>query len=208
MKLKQFIKSTLFGGLVVILPVTIIAFFVKWIFQVITDLIQPLTNYALKTYHVPEYVADSIIVAALILVCFIVGLVVQTSIGNYLHRIFDDVFQKIAPGYRMVKEVVVQIFGSSEDSPLSNGEIAKVKLFGVDCPTEVTALVTDRHSDGSFTIFMATGPNPTSGNIYHVAAEQVTLCPDIPIDSAMRTIIACGAGSAELFSKYQLKPVS
>lgn len=201
MKFKQFIKSTLFGGLVVILPVTIIAFFIKWVFQLITDLIQPLTNYALKTYNVPEYVADSIVVGLLILVCFIVGLMVQTSIGNYLHRIFDDVFQRIAPGYRMVKEVVVQLFGSHDSSPFSNGEIARVRLFGVDCPTEVTALITDRHEDGSYTIFMATGPNPTSGNIYHVASEQVTLCPEIPIDSAMRTIIACGSGSAELFSR-------
>jgi len=204
MKFKQFIKSTLFGGLVVILPITIIAFFIKWIFQVITDLIQPLTNYAIQTHHMPEYVADSIIVGMIILVCFIVGLMVQTTIGNYLHRLFDDIFQKVAPGYRMVKEVVVQIFGSSESSPFSNGEIAKVKLFGVDCPTEVTALITDRHSDGSFTIFMATGPNPTSGNIFHVSQEQVTLCPHIPLDSAMRTIIACGAGSAELFTQKSI----
>ncbi|MDJ0881484.1 MAG: DUF502 domain-containing protein [Gammaproteobacteria bacterium] len=204
MKFKKFIKSTLFGGLVVILPITIIAFFIKWIFQMITDLIQPLTNYALKTYQMPEYVADTIIVSIIILVCFVVGLIVQTSIGNYLHRIFDDIFLKITPGYRMIKEVVVQIFGSSDDSPFSNSEIAKVKLFGMDCPTEVTALITDRHKDGSYTIFMATGPNPTSGNIYHVSEEQVTLCPHIPIDSAMRTIIACGAGSAELFSKKSL----
>ncbi|MEJ2214412.1 MAG: DUF502 domain-containing protein [Gammaproteobacteria bacterium] len=205
MKFKQFIKSTLFGGLVVILPITIIAFFIKWIFQLITDLIQPLTNYALKTYFVPEYVADIVIVGLIILVCFVVGLVVQTSIGNFLHRIFDDVFQKIAPGYRMVKEVVLQVFGSSDASPFSDGALARVQLFGVDCPTQVTALITDRHADGSYTIFMATGPNPTSGNIFHVAAEQVTLCPEIPLDSAMRTIIACGAGSAELFAKTQLK---
>lgn len=201
MKFKQFIKSTLFGGLVVILPIAIIAFLIKWIFQTITDLIQPLTNYALKTHHMPEYVADSIVVGIIILVFFVVGLMVQTTIGNFLHRIFDDIFQKIAPGYRMVKEVVIQIFGSSEASPFSNGEIAKVRLFGVDCPTEVTALITDRHPDGTYTIFMATGPNPTSGNIYHVPEEQVTLCPHIPFDSAMRTIIACGAGSAELFSR-------
>ena len=205
MKLKKFIKSTLFGGLVVILPITIIAFFIRWVFQLITDLIQPLTNHALKTYQMPEYVADIIIVSLIILVCFVVGLVVQTSIGNYLHRMFDDIFQRITPGYRMIKEVVIQIFGSKETSPFSNSEIAKVRLFGKDCPTEITALVTDRHADGSFTIFMATGPNPTSGNIYHVSAEQVTLCPHIPIDSAMRTIIACGAGSADLFAAKALK---
>ena len=100
----------------------------------------------------------------------------------------------------MVKEVVVQIFGKSGDSPFANGKVARVKIFGVDCPTEVTALVTDKHPDGTYTIFMPTGPNPTSGNIYHVHESQVILCPEIKLDSAMRTIIACGAGSSDLFN--------
>jgi hypothetical protein len=29
--------------------------------------------------------------------------------------------------------------------------------------------------------------------------SQITLCPDVKIDSAMRTVIACGAGSASIF---------
>lgn len=197
--LKKFFKATLFGGIMVILPVAIIAFFIKWLFKSITDLIQPLTNYALANYQVPEIVADGLVVSVIILTCFVVGFMVQTTIGNFLHNLFDDMLQKLAPGYRMVKEVVVQIFGQSENSPFTNGQVARVRLFGENCPTEVTALITDQHPDGTFTIFMPTGPNPTSGNIYHVLPSQVTLCPDIPLDSAMRTVIACGAGSGELF---------
>lgn len=202
-KLKTFFKATLFGGIVVILPVAIVAFFIKWLIKTVTDLIQPLTNFALLNYQIPEMVADGLVVVILILICFIVGFVTQTTIGNYLHNIFDDLLQKLAPGYRMVKEVVVQIFGQTEGSPFSNGQVARVRLFGDDCPTEVTALVTDHHSDGTYTIFMPTGPNPTSGNIYHVKPSQVTLCPDIPLDSAMRTVIACGAGSGDLFNLKQ-----
>jgi uncharacterized membrane protein len=196
---KNFIKTTLFGGIVVILPVIIIAFFIKWLFKTITDLIQPLTNYALTQYHVPEFIADGIVISLIILICFFVGVMVQTSIGRLFHRIFDKILVRMAPGYRMVKEVVIQLFGQSEDSPFVNGKVARVKIFGEDCPTEVTALITDQHEDGSYTIFMPTGPNPTSGNIYHVKASQVTVCPDIPLDSAMRTVIACGAGSGMIF---------
>ena len=205
LNLKKFFKTTLFGGIIVILPVAIIAFFIKWLVKTVTDLIQPLTNYALANYQIPEIVADGIVVTIIILICFFMGIVVQTTIGNYLHKMFDDMLQKLAPGYRMIKEVIVQVFGQSEGSPFANGQVARVRLFGEDCPTEVTALITDHHSDGTYTVFMPTGPNPTSGNIYHVMPSQVTLCPHVPLDSAMRTVIACGAGSGDLFAIKKLK---
>ncbi|MCW9012949.1 MAG: DUF502 domain-containing protein [Gammaproteobacteria bacterium] len=198
--MKNFIKNALFGGLIVILPIAILGFFFKWLFKTVTDIIQPLTNYAYKIYPVSEFAADLIVIGIILLACFIVGIIVRTKLGNLMHQLFDDVLQQMAPGYRMVKEVVVQVFGKSENSPFANGMVARVKLFGVDCPTEVTALITDHHADGTYTIFMPTGPNPTSGNIFHVNEAQVMLYPDIKLDSAMRTVIACGAGSGELFS--------
>ncbi len=197
--MKNFIKNSLFGGLVVMLPIAILGFFFKWLFKMVTDLIQPLTDLASRIYPVSEWVADIMVIGIILLLCFVVGVVVRTKLGNLLHRIFDDILHHMAPGYRMVKEVVVQVFGKSENSPFSNGMVARVRLFGEACPTEVTALVTDHHSDGTYTIFMPTGPNPTSGNIFHVPESQVILCPDIKLDSAMRTVIACGAGSAKLF---------
>jgi len=197
--MNKFFKTTLFGGLVVILPVAILGFFFRWLFKIVTDLIQPLTNMASKIYPLPEFVADMIVILIILATCFILGLIIRTQIGNFIHQYYDNTLQKLAPGYRMAKEVVVQIFGNNGQSPFSNGTVARVRLFGVDCATEVTALVTDIHADGTYTVFMPTGPNPSSGNIYHVSESQVTLCPEIPLSSAMRTIIACGAGSAELF---------
>ncbi len=199
--MKNFIKTSLLGGLVVILPIAILGFFFRWLFNLVTDLIQPLTNFASTIYPLSEFAADLIVLVIIVATCFIVGVVVRTKIGNVLHAKFDSALQQMAPGYRMIREVVVQIFGKTESSPFANGMVARVKLFGDAYPTEVTALVTDRHDDGSYTIFMPTGPNPTSGNIYHVKASQVTLYPQIKLDSAMRTIIACGAGSAELFAQ-------
>jgi uncharacterized membrane protein len=198
-QIKAVTKTSLVGGLVVILPIAILVFVFRWVFRLITDAIQPLTNEAVAVYGVPEIIGDMIVVAIILVCCFLIGVVVKTSVGLYLHKTFDGWLQQLAPGYRMIKEVVVQIFGDKENSPFSNGKVARVKIFGLDCPTEVTALVTDQADNGIYTIFMPTGPNPTSGNIYHVHASQVTLCPDVKIDSAMRTVIACGAGSATIF---------
>lgn len=199
--MKQFIKTSLFGGIVVLLPIAILGFFFKWLFKTVTDLIQPLTDYASKIYPFPEIVADILVIVIILLASFFIGVIVRTKVGNYLHRIFDEVLQKLAPGYRMVKEVVVQIFGASENSPFSSGMVARVKIFGLACPTEVTALVVDHDNSEMYTVFVPTGPNPTSGNIFHVTKEQVVLYPDVKIDSAMRTVIACGAGTIELFGQ-------
>jgi len=181
------------------LPIAILGFFFKWLFRVVTDLIQPLADYASRMYPFPAIVADILVILIILLSCFFVGVIVTTKLGNLLHQTFDHVLQRLAPGYRMVKEVVVQILGSSENSPFSNGVVARVKIFGMDCPTQVTALVVDRSHGEIYTVFVPTGPNPTSGNIFHVNKEQVVIYPAIKLDSAMRTVIACGAGSNELF---------
>ena len=186
------------------LPITILGFFFKWLFRLVTDLIQPLTNYASRIYPFPEIVADLLVIVIILFSCFFVGVIVSTRLGIFLHNTFDHILQKLAPGYRMIKEVVVQILGSAENSPFSNGKVALVKIFGMDCPTEVTALVVDRTEDDVYTVFVPTGPNPTSGNIFHVKKEQVVFFPDIKMDSAMRTVIACGAGSSELFKKEEV----
>jgi uncharacterized membrane protein len=44
-----------------------------------------------------------------------------------------------------------------------------------------------------------TGPNPTSGQIFHLPGEHVVLV-DVGIDDAMRSIISCGAGSGEIMT--------
>lgn len=199
MSLKQFIRKSLFGGIVVLLPIIILSFILKWAFFFVTDLIQPLTNYVILNYAFPELTADVIVVFVIVLVCFFVGTLVTTTIGKWMHAQFDQYLVKLAPGYKIIKEIVGQFFGNADSSPFSSGEVARVRLFGKNSPTTVTAIVTSKHSDGTITIFMPTGPNPTSGNIYHVPQELVEYCPNISVENMMKSIIACGAGSGALF---------
>ena len=206
-KLQAFIKRALIGGLLVMLPIAVLFFFFHWLFQFVTNLLDPISTVLIKNYGLPVLAADLLTLLIILILCFIVGTIVSTSFGRWAHAFFEKHLERFAPGYRMVKEIVNQFLGEKSDSAFTKAQVARVKLFGPQVDTSVTALVTSQHKDGHFTVFIPTGPNPTSGLIYHLPAEQVELFPDIKVDSAMRTVIACGAGSDELFHhRDSIKP--
>lgn len=196
-KLKSFLKTSLLGGVVVILPVAILAAVSLWIFNLVTGLIEPLTRLLIKDSQLNEYAAQILVIILIVVTCFAVGVLVRTRLGAFFYRVIETRILKLAPGYSMIKDTVLQIFGSRKDSPFSSVAIAQI--FGND--TRVTAFITDTHADGSYTLFVPTGPNPTSGLIYHLDGKYVQPV-NIPVQDAMRSIISCGAGSAKLMQDY------
>lgn len=198
-KLKRFFTTSLLGGIIVILPVVILFIAANWIFRLITGLIQPMTNVLLKTTGLPEIVADIIVIALILIVFFIVGVFVRTKMGKWIYSSIEDSVLKVAPGYTLIKETVLQFIGNKKP-PFSS--VALVRIFQND--TLVSGFITDTHEDGTCTVFVPTGPNPTSGNIYHVPKESVYIV-DVPVETAMRTIISCGAGSKSLVEDFRRK---
>ncbi len=195
-RIKAFLKTSLLGGVVVILPVAILLFIFKWIFNLVTDIVQPLTNFVMTKSQIQEILADILVIAVILTACFIVGVFVRTRLGTFIYKTFEKRILKIAPGYSLIKETVMQFLGKKK-SPFSS--VALVQIFGNE--TLVSAFVTDTHADGSCTIFVPTGPNPTSGNIYHLKGKYVHHV-DVSVEDAMRSIISCGAGSTKLINAY------
>ena len=72
-----------------------------------------------------------------------------------------------------------------------------MQLYGSD--TLATAFITDEHDNGMFTVFVPTGPNPTSGQIFHLEGKYVHAV-SIGVEEAMRSIISCGAGSGAIIA--------
>ena len=198
-KLKSFLKTSLLGGVVVILPVAILASVTLWIFNLVTGLIEPLTRLLIKDSQINEYAAEVIVLVLIVASCFFVGVLVRTRLGDFFYRTIETRILKLMPGYSMVKETVLQVFGSKQDSPFSS--VAMVQVFGNE--TLMTAFITDKHENGSFTVFVPTGPNPTSGLIYHLEARYVHPV-DMSVQDAMRSIISCGSGSAKLMKSMDI----
>ena len=191
-KFQTFLKTTLLGGLMVILPVTIIFAVFGWLYIKVTGWIQPLTNIVVKMAGLGEFLSDLIVIGVIVGFCFLIGLAVKTQVGRFVHTRLESKVLKIAPGYTLVKETVLQFLGRKE-SPFS--KVALVQIF--ENQTKATAFITDEHEDGYYTVFVPTGPNPTSGQIFHLPGRFVHPI-NIGIDVAMKSIISCGAGSDKL----------
>ncbi|MGB1220522.1 MAG: DUF502 domain-containing protein [Alcanivoracaceae bacterium] len=196
----QFVRQSLAGGLLILLPLAIIAFFFKWVYQLVTGTISPVTMVFVDGLGMPRAVADVLVVVLLVLLCFMVGNLVATRMGQWLWKRMESWLVARVPGYRMVQEITMQVLGKSDDSPFRRGEVARFWLYGREAGVSVTALVTSHHPDGQMTVFVPTGPNPTSGFIYHAPADLVELRPDIRVDQMMKTVLSCGAGSGSLWA--------
>lgn len=192
-KLRSFIALTFLGGITVVLPIAILMILFQWLFALITDVIQPLTNILTSRADIRELMADATVLLLLVSVCFGIGLLIKTGLGGWLHRWLDKGLAKFAPGYSTIRDIVVQFVGGSDEASILNGQVALVQLYG-DHELWVTAIVTAEHSFG-YTVFVPTAPMPTSGMVYHLPASNVQLLPDVSVEQAMKTVIACGAGS-------------
>jgi len=199
-KLKEFLKTSLLGGVVVILPVAILVSVTVWVFNLISGWISPLTRLLTKDLQVNEFIAESFAIIVILVACFSVGVLVRTRLGDILYRLLETRILKLAPGYSMIKETVLQLFGNRKDSPFSSVALAQIFCNS----TMATCFITDTHADGSFTVFVPTGPNPTSGLIYHLEGKYVHPV-DVPVQDAMRSVISCGAGSGNLLDDYAAK---
>jgi len=198
-KIKAFLKTTILGGVIVILPVLLTVFFLRWGINVITGMIRPITELFVEQFHLHKTIADILVIFIIILVCFIIGLFVKTKMGKFTYRVIEKRILKIAPGYSLFKETIKQFLGQ-EKTPFSS--VALVQVF--ENSTLLTGFITDEHPDGRYTVFVPSGLNPTSGTIYHLEKEYVHLV-DASVEDTMRSIISCGAGSKTLIKKLNKK---
>ncbi|TVQ68633.1 MAG: DUF502 domain-containing protein [Balneolaceae bacterium] len=191
-KFNNFIRTSMFGGLVVLMPIILFFLVVRWVYGAMTDVIYPLTSFLVEKTALQQLLADILVIAFILIICFAMGVFVKTQMGNLIFRGVENATLRHAPGYSMIKETVMMFFGRSK-SPFS--AVALVRPFSSE--TMMTAFVTDEHPGGSFTVFIPTAPNPTSGNIYHLPKERVHIV-DVPVDEALRTILSCGIGSTNM----------
>ena len=199
-RIRKFFRTTLVGGVVALAPLTLIILLLRWVINLIGRTLTPLVNTFLQDPDPNPYfkfVLYLLSVTAILLFFFIIGLIIRTKLFGFLNRAEDRYLLKI-PGYKLAKETVQQFFGKNRSF---FKEVVLVDIFNTG--VLMTGFITDDQGD-IISVFVPTGPNPTSGNIYHLQKERVTRTA-APVDVGMKTIISCGAGSAEVFAKAVVK---
>ena len=197
-KLRAFLKTSLLGGVSVVFPAALLLIVFSWLFQWVGGFIEPLTRIIVAKSNMQEILVNILVIGAIVAVCFFIGVFVKTRVGRYIHILVEKLLGRWIPGYKFSANTFKQFFGERSTTYSS---VALVKPFGND--TLMTGFITDEHPDGICSVFVPTGPNPTSGNIYHLSPSSIYRI-DVPVEEAMKSVIACGAGSKVLIQSCQL----
>ena len=184
--LSEFTKATLIGGLVVILPLGVLALAAEKVVEIIRPLAHSIAAWLPGWFHFPDIVT----LLLLLLLCFVAGLLAETRAGQSAGNFFERIILNHIPGYSIVRSFTRRI-GNIEESERFTPALAVLEN------ALVPAFVVEKHIDGRYTVFVPSAPTPGVGAIYILAGERVHLL-DVSLLKAIKCITSWGAGSDEL----------
>jgi uncharacterized membrane protein len=188
--LQRYVRSALIGGVVVALPLFVFGNLIWWLAGWIGGKISPVAELVQGQLGMPLWLAQGLTITAILVACSVLGAIVSTRFGNRAFNWIETNTVQRVPGYRPVKEIVGYL-GKRDQNPFS-----RPVLVNVGDGLRFTGFLADEGPAGS-TVFIPTGPNPTTGLVVHVAPEQLQRLP-VPGSDTLKTILACGAGSQRI----------
>lgn len=192
---KDFFKTNLFTGFIALLPLALLILVIGWLYGIIARIIFPIAQF----YGTPGFITNILAITTFIIVIFLIGLTVRTGPGKWFSERLDKYILARLPGYTSIKEIIKPL--GSKGYQKSFKSVALVNLY--ENSVLVTGFVTDKSTKkGYTTVFIPTGPNPTSGQIVHLKNKFVHYV-DVPIEKVIKSVIAVGSGSSKLLEKMK-----
>jgi uncharacterized membrane protein len=176
----DFVKTTVLGGAIFLLPIAAILVIVAKAGKMAVDTAMPLAEklpFPKGEAVLAVYVAGAI---ALLLVAFAAGVFARSvSIkGNTVSFVEDRILNRFPP-YVAIRKQTDRLAGIETDENL------KPALVRVHNGWQIGFLV-DTFSDGHVAVFIPGAPDPSSGVVQIISSDNVT-----PIDISHRDVLAC-----------------
>jgi len=193
--LAEFTKTTLIGGLLIILPIYIAVLLLAKAVKGLLDLLAPVAGSLPAGIEFRRAAAIILLIA----ICFVLGLVVRTRSGLRAKNAFEHAVLEKLPGYTFFRGLAKRLTGESEENKL---EPALVELEEALVP----ALIVEKLENGWYTVLVPSAPTPMAGSIYILPPERVHPV-DIPLTTAIGVFSKWGTGAGE-FVRGMKTPVS
>jgi uncharacterized membrane protein len=192
-KIVNFFKTTILGGILVVLPAWVAVLLLVKVLIHLEVFVKPVSS------HLPPTIAHPILVAiaVMILACFLVGLGIRTSIGNQAKTLVERKVLEKVPGYVMIRNVAEQMSDLERDHGFKP---ALVEMNEGLAP----CFIVEEHTDGRCTIFLPSSPTPTAGSVLIIAGAKVHAL-DVPVTTMFGCISKWGTGSAKLLEAMVAK---
>lgn len=186
----QFLKATLLGGLVVLVPVVVLGAVIGWTLNIALKVMVPVFDW------VPDHSVGGVsltvlaAVGSLVGVCFIAGLGAELAIIRRLRERADQLAQFV-PGYALMKHAGANLVGI--ESTL------KTVVVRFEASWQLGFLM-ETLADGRHVVFIPGVPKALVGNLHIVAADRVEALA-MSVSAALDVLSRLGLGLGRTMPK-------
>lgn len=212
---KKDIRKRMLTGLLLILPVYVTFFVVKFLFSFVGGTLAPVIKKVLQFYGValPRSSLDEFIITFIGLILtfialYFIGIFAANFVGKAIIHYFENLLTK-TPVVKNIYSSVKQIIHAVS----LPGKQAFKRVVLVDFPKEGTKSIGFVTSDTQYnkehkyiTVFIPTTPNPTTGFLIFVTEEAVT-DTTLTVEEAFKTLFSGGVLTPkEITSPWKTTP--
>ena len=194
--LAEFTKTTLIGGVLVILPVYVSLLLLAKAVAGLLALMKPITAGVPASFQFREIVAFLLLAVA----CFIAGLIVRTGPGLRAKNAFEHAVLERLPGYALLRGLAGRLTGQADEPTFAPALVEIEEAL-------VPALIIEELEDGSYTVLVPSVPTPMAGALYILPRERVHPVA-LPLTAALKVFTKWGTGAGEFVRAMQQRSMS
>ncbi len=175
MKVSKFLRTTLIGGVLFLVPLVVAVAIIGKAFQIIKLLASPLSQLIpIETFAGFAFV-NLLTVALMLLICLLAGMASRSAPAQKLYEKVDNLLLQLIPGYAWIKGAADEIGGTDAE------KLFKPVLVRFDDQYQL-GLETNRNDEWA-AVYLPGAPDFRSGSLSYVELERVS-----PVDAGLKQI--------------------
>jgi uncharacterized membrane protein len=194
---KEFLKTTIVGGVLFLLPVALVLMVLNHAFELAAKVVRPVSQ-SLHFEHTIGGIgsASALTILLLVTLSFAAGIIARTEHGRRISGWFERSFLGGLPQYQAVKsmgEGLAQLDDSGNFAPV---------LVSFDGGWQI-GYILEPLENGWLAVFVPQAPSLVSGSLLYVPASRVRPL-NIPMAKAKSVLKHMGSGSREILGGIDL----
>jgi uncharacterized membrane protein len=186
----RFIRTTLAGGFLFLLPIGIIAFFLGKIISVTREVVEPVSKQL--PFEAVAGIRSTILLAIVLIVglSFIAGFLAKTQLAKLVTKQLEDKLLSRIPAYGLIKSMSADLVGNEEATK------HPVVIVEFDDVRQIAIKMGETAGGQDVIVFVPDSPTPQTGSVLIVEARRVRMT-DIPVSRAFVALSSRGVGLGE-----------
>lgn len=200
-KIGGHLKARMISGLLVLLPLVITLFILKWGFAALTAFVLPVLESLPVLKDLPGGVLVFIAAVLALLMIYLVGMFTTHFVGRRFINMGERLMLKL-PIVRSVysaSKQVMDTFSSSTKASFTATVLVEFPHAGSLAVGFITGTILNPQGKTLYRVFVATTPNPTSGFLIMLPEEAVTFT-DISVEDGIKMIVSGGMLSPKQYA--------